>query len=181
MNTIQIILTIVGILITALGVITPLVLGVIQLRKNYEWKKAMLAAELNRLWSEKTLIHRNIIEKQYGAYIHNVKTIDLPDCEDFANAVEGDDLFCIKMAVISLMNYFEDIAVLYSSGMADRSMVEATLRKPMTRFYDKIKPLANCIEKVAEYPCWKPLDDLIAMWKQQDAQREEGIKPKKFI
>ncbi len=180
MTTWQMVLAIAGLAITAFGVVIPLILGVIQLRKNYEWEKAMLATDLNKLWSEKTLPHRNIIEKKYGAYISNVKPIDPPDCEDFVGAVEGGEFFELKISVISLMNYFEDIAVLYTSGMADRSIVDATLRKPMTRYYDKIKPLSGCIDKVAGYPSWKPLDELITAWKQQDAKREAGIKPRRF-
>ena len=45
-------------------------------------------------------------------------------------------MFHIKTAVISLMNYFEDIAVLYVSGMADKAIINATLRRPITRYYE---------------------------------------------
>ena len=176
----QFIVAIVGMVITALGIIIPLIMAVLQLKKNYEWEKAMLAVELNKIWSEKTLPHRNIIEKKYGPYISNLKPIAPPDCEEFVNSVEGSPLFPIKLAVIALMNYFEDIAVLYTSGMADKGIVDATLRRPMTRYYEKIKPLSGCIDKVAGSPAWKPLDDLMAIWKLQDSQKELGLKSKRF-
>ena len=180
MDKAQLIVAIVGVAVTLVGIVIPLVIGVLQLKKHFAWEKAMLASNLGNIWTEKTLVHRKVIEKKYGSYLVNVKPIDPPDCENFVNCAEGHEMHHIKIAVVSLMNYFEDIAVLYVSGMADKAIIDATLRKPIMRYYEKIKPLAGCVDKVAGYPSWKPLDDLIAVWKREDAQREAGIKPKRF-
>ena len=139
----------------------------------------MLASQLGNVWTEKTLEHRKVIEEEYGTYFVASKPIQPPPCEDLVNAKVGDELFAMKMAVISLMNYFEDIAVLYTCGMADKYIIDATLRTPLMRFYDKIKPLAQCIDNVAGYPSWKPLDDLVEQWKHKEA-RKALVEPKRF-
>lgn len=139
----------------------------------------MLSYELGRIWTEKTLQHRKIIEEKYGTYFVSSKPIDPPECELFVHAKEGDPHHHVKIAVIALMNYLEDIAVLYASGMADKHIIDITLRKPVIGYYDKILPLSQCIDKVAGYPSWKPLDDIVALWKEDD-KKQSTVKPKKF-
>jgi hypothetical protein len=78
------------------------------------------------------------------------------------------------------MNYFEDVAVLYQTGMADRNIIDNSLRRPLTRYYHKIKPLADCIDKVAGYQSWKPLDDLITTWEKDDKKRAHKLDQKVF-
>ena len=105
--------------------------------------------------------------------------IEAPNCDLIAKAKKGEEYFAIKIAVICLMNYFEDIAVLYSANMVDRNIIDRTLRRPVMRYYEKIIPLAKCFDDVAGYPSWKPLDDLIAKWKSED-EAASAITPKRF-
>lgn len=179
MTKTQIILTVVGLCVTAIGIIIPLIIGVYSLKKRFSWDKAMLAYELGRVWTEKTLVHRKVIEKKYGMYFVASRPIVPPQCEIFANANEGDELFEAKIAVVSLMNYLEDIAVLYTSGMADKRIIDSTLRRPVLRYYDKIRPLAKCIDDIAGYPSWHPLDDLVTRWKQEEAA-STSLRSRKF-
>ena len=166
--------------ITFFGIAIPLLFGVYQLKKRFDWDKAMLSYELGKIWTENTFQHRKVIEKVYGTYFLASKPINSPEPELFANASEGEEFYEIKIAVISLMNYLEDIAILYSSGMADKHIIDTTLRQPVLSYYNKIKPLSSCIDNVAGYPSWKPLDDLIKLWNQEDSNKSK-LKPKKFF
>ena len=173
------VLGIIGLLITVFGIVVPLIFGVWQLKKRFDWDKAMLFYELGKVWNEKTLEHRRTIEKKYGSYFVNISPVEISDPMGFVNASEGDDLYPIKIAVISLMNHFELIADLYVYGMVDKHLVDASIRKPMSRYYTKIKPFAECIDKVAGYPSWKPLDDLIEVWEKEDKEKS-SVKAREF-
>ena len=55
MTKTQIILTVVGLCVTAIGIIIPLIIGVYSLKKRFSWDKAMLAYELGRVWRVKPI------------------------------------------------------------------------------------------------------------------------------
>jgi len=75
------------------------------------------------------------------------------------------------MAVINLLNYFEDIAMLYLNDMLDKEMVDDTLKNAIMRYYDKLLPLKDCIDKHAGYKSWKLLDSLIEYWRREDKKK----------
>ena len=138
-----------------------LILGVYKLWKHYEWNKAHLTYELGKVWSEQTLPWRNIIEKKFGSYLSTTTPATVDSCEEFVKAVEGDELHELKMAVINLLNYFEDIAMLYLNDMLDKEMVDDTLKNAIMRYYDKLLPLKDCIDKHAGYKSWKLILEII--------------------
>lgn len=172
MTSLEVLLAVLTLAVMTFGIVVPLIIGVIQLKKRFDWEKGMLASQLGNMWSEKTLEHRQIIEQKYGPYLVKSEPISPPDAAEFVGATEGE-LYQVKIAVISLLNYFEDIAVLYLSGMADRLIIDETIRRPMMRYYDKVRPLAKCIDHVAGYCSWKPLDDLVNLWKREDSDRKQ--------
>jgi hypothetical protein len=146
------------------GLVIPLCVGIYQRHKRLAWDKAMLSYELQKAWTEKTSPHRAVIEKKYGSYLQNVQPVSIKNVEGFARATQGDNLYPLRDAVVSLLNYFEDIAVLYSSGMVDKKMVDLTIKDPIISYYEKIKPLADCIEKVSGKKHWQPLENQIYEW-----------------
>lgn len=162
-------------LITLIGILATLILGVWKLVKMFNWQKAMISYELMKEWTDKTIAHRDIIEQEYGAYMAQEKQAELKwDCKEFVDAVKGDDLYGLKVAVVSLMNYFETIAVVYLRGTADRELIDITLKNSVLRYHHKIKKLADCINKVAGYNSWEPVDRMIKIWKKQDAKKIQG-------
>ena len=142
--------------------------GVFELWKHFEWNKAHLTYELGKVWSEQTLPWRNIIEKEFDSYLSTTTPANVNSCEEFVKAVKGDELHDLKMAVINLLNYFEDIAMLYLNDMLDKRMVDDTLKNAIMRYYEKLLPLKECIDRLAGYKSWKLLDNLIEHWKKED-------------
>lgn len=168
----------IGLLVTLIGILATLVFGVWKLVKLLDWEKASVSFELTKEWTDKTLRHREVIEERFGTYLSKAEQADVPegDCEGFVNATPEKELYPLKIGVISLMNYFETIAVAYLNGTADTGLIDTTLKKPVLRYYHKIKKLADCIDNVAGYKSWEPVDQVIAIWTEQD---EKKI-PRKF-
>jgi hypothetical protein len=145
--------------------------------KDVRLAKTMVAHELANGWTDETLTHREVIEKRFGSYLSKAEQATVDNCEDFVNAAQGDDLYSLKVAVISLMNYFESIAAVYLNGTADRELIDTTLKKPVLRYYHKIKKLVDCVNNVAGYNSWEPVDQVIEIWNKQD---ERKVKNKKW-
>jgi hypothetical protein len=160
----------IGLLVTLVGILATLVFGVWKLVKMLDWEKSSVSFELTKEWTDKTLSHREVIEKRFGTYLSKAEQADVPggDCDGFVNATREKDLYPLKIAVISLMNYFETVAVVYLNGTADTELIDRTLKKPVLRYYHKIKKLADCIDNVAGYKSWEPVDQVIDIWNKQD-------------
>ena len=155
---------------SVIGLIT-FIFGVYKLYKIFEWNKAKLTYELGKTWSEQTLPWRGIIEKQFGSYLSTTTPAKVESCEEFVKATEGSELYDLKIAVINLLNYFEDIAMLYLNDMLDKKMVDDTLKNAIRRYYDKLAPLKECIDRHAGYKSWKLLDELIDYWNNQEKEK----------
>ena len=169
----------IGILIALIGILVTLAFGSWKLVKMFDWQKGMVSHELAKGWTDKTLKHKEVIEKKFGSYLSKVEQATVPNCEKFVNAVSGDELYNLKIAVISLMNYFEIIAVVYLNGMADTKVIDTTFKNAVLRYYHKIEKLADCLNRVAGYNSWEPVNQMIEIWNKQE-QDEKKVKNKKW-
>jgi hypothetical protein len=68
----------IGIFVTLSGIVAMLGFGAYQMKKRFEWDKAMLAYEILKTWTEKTIVHREVVEAKYGTYLMNLDPITPP-------------------------------------------------------------------------------------------------------
>jgi len=161
--------------VTSFLTFVPFTFGVYKLYKMFEWNKARLTYELGKVWSEQTLPWRSVIERHFGSYLSTTNPAKVESCEEFVKATDKDgELYELKIAVINLLNYFEDIAMLYLNDMLDKKMVDDTLKNAIRKYYVKLAPLKDCIDRHAGYKSWKLLDELMDYW-----DKEESGEPKK--
>jgi len=169
------IISLIALGVSVLAIVIPLWVSIYQSKKRYKWDKAIMAYKIGEIWTTETKDHRKVIEKNYGSYLIPYKEMVVPTAEDYEGAKPGTELYDINLAVSSLMNYFENVAVLYMQGVVDKKIIDNTMKKAIIQYHEKIKPLALLSEKVAGYPLWASLDELIEKWANEEKPKTKNI------
>ncbi|MFN7920321.1 MAG: hypothetical protein U0Q16_09500 [Bryobacteraceae bacterium] len=137
---------------------------------EYSWKRQDLALSLLRDWDDKTTVHRQRIDllqaRLQGIRISTESDIP-PMATELADAVwkqvsftEGKqkekDLYDLRNECISLLNYFESLAVAYYISAANQELLRVSAGPPLRGWYKRLYPFTAVADKAKNAKVWEP-------------------------
>lgn len=171
MTTIEILMCIgsVGTLLGALVVI-------IVLTKNHDWNRRQYAINILRDWNNNVLQYNRIIEQSFP----NLFDTDLKNnpteltkknsIRIYTATSENEEYLKIRHAIHELLNHLEYVTTAYTQNIADKKIIEDTLKKPLMRVSEILKNYLNIVAERRGYQPWQPYLDVVSMWQKDDVK-----------
>ncbi len=129
-------------------------------------ERRLYAADVVKQWDEMTRGHKSEVEKHFpGLYSTTGAAISKDKARELYAAGNSDSPnYHVRRAIVSLLNYFEFIGLACEWEIADRQVIDRSLRSPMKRWYDILKPFLAVYEQERGTCIWGPYENLVAEW-----------------
>lgn len=140
------------------------------LRADHEWRRRQYTLDIISQWNANTIEHINAIEERFPN-IRNELTSEVTafDALEIYKA-RGTDAknTGLRSHMIKLLNYFEYIALAYVNGIADKEIVDRSLKHSMMVWFGKLDNFVDAVEETDGKNPWEPLVALMQIWGMSD-------------
>jgi hypothetical protein len=142
------------------------------LRADHDWRRRQYALAIVSEWNDKLIPNIRIVETKFPSIRENNNApINVEVARELymtnANKAEYELNFAVRAAIISILNYFEYIALAYTNGVADRKIIDQSLRASMMKWYEKLKDFENGVAIESGVNPWLPLHNLMISWEAE--------------
>ncbi len=154
------------ILLTGLGIFVA-VLGVLVTWFQYERSKRHFAlTEIVARWNENTGRIKDTIEGEYPG-IYNQERFDVlgeDEARQLFEANEGSELYVVRQSLVELLNYFEFIAMVCESDVADEAIVREFAGTAMVRWGKTLRVFLRVYNEERKRSVWGPFYAIVDRW-----------------
>jgi len=136
-------------------------------RRRYYAERADRTEALSREWNETILRNHKVIEE--NGFPDEIDKSDAWHIAYSTPSIRAEDkrLYATKAAVISLMNIFEGLVILYDSKLIDTALVDRTMARAVTERYKNIRHVVVELEEKAKALRWAPVHQVVKDWDDQ--------------
>ena len=143
----------------------------IELKKAREREQKQFTAQLIIHWMSQTSMDRWKMVKRipnpydinnYSSAISMERIRQIFLCED-----ELSDDIMLRHSIVEMLNFFEYISVLYLNGIADKKIIDRSMKNPMIRWHEALEEFIKLSIKYNRYNPWEPFSRLIENWKSE--------------
>lgn len=151
---------------------------------EYRWKRQELALQLLRDWDDKTSGKRNEIDRLQAKLQGIEVSQNMPPLsKELALAVwsqvgygAGDlrqrDMYDLRSNLISLLNYFESLAVAYYTEAANKDLLSVSVGSPLRRWKKRLQEFTEIADLSRNEPVWKPFYALVRDLEELSAEEK---------
>lgn len=86
---------------------------------------------------------------------------------DSQKIFNDQSLSSTKSEIYQLLNFLEVVAIAYLHDIADRQIIDATLRTQLKTNHKRFESFINVIKEDRKRSLWEPYDDLILKWESE--------------
>src|SRR5262249_35499118 len=143
---------------------------------EYIWKRQDLAIQLLRDWDEKTTAHRAKIDR-LQAKLEGIKVAARmpPIKKELADKLwqqqgyddgnqEEEARFQLRSELISLLNYFDSVAVAYNTQAANQQLIAYSLKDSLLRWQGRLRAFTNAAKEAeGGNEVWEAYDHLMTV------------------
>lgn len=180
-----------GQLLAALGVLAAVASLAIQrnqMNAEYDWRVRQYTLELSRSWNDQARHHIDALSRAFPEFFRvppsGVEGWRLPPerarelvlCEGEkptesrpSNDIERDRV--LRNHLISLLNYFETLALAYEQYIVDQEAVVDSFSSMMIDTYEYFLHFIDEMVKVNRRKPWPPLDRVVLRWQNDELRR----------
>jgi hypothetical protein len=162
-----------------------------QLKDEQQWRREQLATEFLRQWDRETSANRKEVERLVVKYQErNPAALTDTPAIGLALAAEawaalgyteensrGHDMWKLRDNIISMLNFFESMAVAVDRGSVDSAIIKDSMSGTMARWREKLRAFTDRADQSRKTRVWSPYYDLVDRWqpkKEPPAPRERG-------
>lgn len=157
-------------LIGIIGTFIGVWIAVRSLRENHEWNRRQYAMNIIVNWNQNTVEHAKAIEEQFPGirYLDRMSgamnEITLSRAIQILGAKPESEDFNVRFHIISLLNYFEYVALSASTQVADRDIIINTLSGPIRKWISVLHNFNNAVSQCWGFQPWDGLLKTVEQW-----------------
>ncbi|HZF13514.1 MAG TPA: hypothetical protein VFE33_32375 [Thermoanaerobaculia bacterium] len=169
-----------GVLVAA----ASLVLSLWGIREQHEWNRRQQALTILEKFNSEVAPHRTAIFAAYPG-INDENTNQIPtheECQTIIKArkpgetkIRGIDAFELRSHLVSVLNYFEDLAIAWEYQVGDQTILEEAAAPVILRWYQVFQPCITEMDKEAGESVWPSLERVVASWEEKRAKPAHKI------
>jgi len=170
--------------IQTIGIILLVISVFLAYRSNIDankWKRYDTASDLLRRFEQFENFSyklKNYFKELYGNYPKNYTPLSIDDYkkideQDGIVKINGTDYDAplIRKNLLGIYNYFEDVAYAYNKGLADKELIDKSLKHlilRIDRIFSNYREAVKCRYEGKQIDSWPPFTELMDKWKNKD-------------
>ncbi len=146
---------------------------------QHEWNRRQYTAQVLGRWDEAIKDHRNPIVEAFPGLVQDAYA-DIPSqdrCRRIREAKKGEfkvngvDAFELRAHIISVFDYFEDLAIAWDTQTGNQKTIEESVAGAILRWHDFFRYFIQDMKQEMKYDSWPALTRTVEIWKADRAQK----------